>query len=150
MHISHELIEIKHDIDKEIEEGKDPSTIKIRREYQLLAERNKGLLLTFSQKTFRLLAALTVIILICGIVSIHSSKQSGSLENKTCEIQNLGLKAQYHLTNVMQDVAILLTPLSGAPSTPTPAQLIKPFVNLRKELRAYVVFENSRPQSRTC
>lgn len=80
---------------------------------------------------------------------LHDHGRLGRNEHQTCMIQGRGLRGQRHLTAIMRDIAVLLTPLPGVhASTPTP--LVEPLANLREQLGVYLAIEGAQPSGRSC
>lgn len=77
-------------------------------------------------------------------------RRQGHDEAKTCDVQNRGLKAQQHLTNIMAAIATLLEPPEGVKSGPVPLYAQGPLATLRAELPAYTKLERKQPTHRTC
>jgi hypothetical protein len=74
MPINRRLAELQTEIDAE---GKKPDVLKIRKEHQLLAERNKNLILGFSKQIKRLLATLFIALgILILITSYYNDKAS--------------------------------------------------------------------------
>ena len=80
---------------------------------------------------------------------IHDHGRLNRNETQTCMIQARGLKGQRHLTAIMRDIGVLLTPLPGAHASVPPA-FVGPLANLREQLGVYVTIEGAQPQSRSC
>lgn len=76
--------------------------------------------------------------------------RQGRDEAKTCAVQNRGLRAQQHLTNIMSAIAVLLEPPKGVKSGPVPQYAEGPLATLRAELPAYTKLERKQPTHRTC
>jgi hypothetical protein len=76
--------------------------------------------------------------------------RQGHDEAKTCTVQNRGLKAQQHLTNIMAAIATLLEPPKDLASAPVPQYAQGPLATLRAELPAYTKLERKQPTHRTC
>jgi hypothetical protein len=97
-------------------------------------------------------AGLVLILLAIGVNTYFTVLDHGRLnhnEHQTCVIQGRGLEGQRHLTAIMRDVAVLLTPLPGIhASTPTP--LVAPLANLREQLGVYLAIESAQPPGRSC
>jgi len=97
-------------------------------------------------------AGLVILLLAIGVNTyfvIDDHGRVGSDEAATCTIQSRGLRGQHHLTEIMADVAELLTPAPRTPpSTATP--LIAPLANLREQVGAYVTIEGEQPKHRKC
>lgn len=71
-------------------------------------------------------------------------------EAKTCKVQNTGLQAQQHLTNIMAAIATLLEPPKALKQAPVPPYAQGPLATLRAELPAYTKLERSQPTHRSC
>lgn len=76
--------------------------------------------------------------------------RQGHDEAKTCTVQNRGLKAQQHLTNIMAAIATLLEPPKDVKAAPVPQYVEGPLATLRAELPAYTKLERKQPTHRTC
>ena len=99
------------------------------------------------------MGARSALIVICGVIALavaYSIIESRSANKSVCEVQSRGLKAQQHLTIIMQDISKLVTPIPGAKPKPVPLQLAEPLVNLREELGAYLAIEAEQPKERKC
>lgn len=128
--------------------GREPTTAELRQEYILLAERNRGLVIDFSRHVRKLLVLLVVLLMGLGVVAMFAAVTSYNLEGRTCKIQNVGLKAQPHLTKIMYDINGVVQPLKG--EAPAPKEIQAYVENLREELAAYVYFERHQPAGRSC
>jgi len=96
------------------------------------------------------LVILTLAILANTYIALHVKGRQAQDEQTTCLIQNRGLEGQGHLTAIMRDIAVLLTPLPGIHSPPTPAPLVRPLADLREQLGVYLTIEGEQPAGRSC
>ena len=105
-----------------------------------------------SRITGTVLAVLVILVAIAGNTYIGLSVKSrqSTDEHSTCVIQARGLRGQRHLTAIMRDVAMLLTPIPGVHGAPVPGPLIIPLANLREQVGAYLTIENEQPAGRNC
>ena len=71
-------------------------------------------------------------------------------EHQTCVIQGRALEGQEHLTVIMRDIAVLLTPIPAVHAAPVPPSLVGPLANLREQLGAYLTIESAQPPGRSC
>jgi hypothetical protein len=97
-------------------------------------------------------AGLVILLLAIGANTYFEVRDHGRLtrdEHQTCVIQGRGLEGQRHLTAIMRDVAVLLTPQPGA-HTSVPRAFIGPLANLREQLGVYLTIEGAQPQGRRC
>lgn len=95
---------------------------------------------------------LVILLLAIGANTYLGVRDHGRLnrdEQQTCVIQARGLKGQRHLTAIMRDIAVLLTPVPGTHASVPPA-FVAPLSNLREELGAYLTIEDAQPPGRTC
>lgn len=98
-------------------------------------------------------AGLVILLLAIGantVIVLSASSSASSSETRTCEIQNRGLKAGPHLTAIIRDIGVLLTPLPGTKQSSIPPSLVEPLANLREEAGAYVAIEHEQPPGRNC
>jgi hypothetical protein len=97
-------------------------------------------------------AGLVILLLAIGVNTYYTVSDHGRLnsdEHKTCVIQGRGLEGQRHLTAIMRDIAVLLTPQPG-PHASVPPAFVAPLANLREQLGEYVAIEGAQPPSRSC
>jgi hypothetical protein len=98
-------------------------------------------------------AGLVILLVAIGVntyVTLHDHGRLNRDEQQTCVIQGRGLKGQRHLTAIMRDIAVLLTPQPGVHAAPTPRPLVGTLANLREQLGAYLVIEGQQPPGRRC
>jgi hypothetical protein len=97
-------------------------------------------------------AGLVILLLAIGVSTyfeVGDHERLSHDEHKTCVIQGRGLEGQRHLTAIMRDVAVLLTPQPGT-HAPVPPAFVVPLANLREELGIYVAIEGAQPPGRSC
>lgn len=97
-------------------------------------------------------AGLVILLLAIGVNTYLTVGDHGRLnsdEHRTCVIQGRGLEGQRHLTAIMRDIAVLLTPQPGT-HTPVPPAFVAPLANLREQLGVYVTIERAQPAGRSC
>jgi hypothetical protein len=83
------------------------------------------------------------------VLVLNDHGRIGRNETQTCVIQARGLKGQPHLTAIMRDIAVLLTPLPGVHAA-VPRPFVAPLANLREQVGAYLAIENEQPSGRSC
>jgi hypothetical protein len=81
---------------------------------------------------------------------LHDHGRLNRDEHRTCVIQGRGLEGQRHLTMIMRDVAVLLTPIPAVHAAPVPPSLVAPLANLREQLGEYLTIEGEQPPGRSC